>query len=79
MCSQEGGESTPYLYITPNIQWVKGAAANMFQKNAIGKFFITVPTHIAGSCAALAPPRITLNSIDAARLIVGHMTATVPA
>lgn len=30
-------------------QCVNGAAANMFQKNAMGKFFKTVPTHMAGS------------------------------
>ena len=32
-----------------NSQCVNGAAANMFQQSAIGKFLISVPTQIAGS------------------------------
>ena len=34
---------------------LNGAAANIFQKNAIGKFFNTVPTQMAGSCVAGIP------------------------
>jgi hypothetical protein len=58
-------------------QWVKGAAANIFHKNAIGKFLKRVPVQIAGSCDHGAPARIMLNRIEATMLIVGHMTATV--
>lgn len=60
-------------------QCVKGAAANMFQKKAIGKFLITVPTQMAGSWAAGIPAMTTLNRTEATKLMVGHMTATVPA
>ena len=38
----------------PNIHLVKGAAANMFQKNAIGKFLIKVPIQMAGKLTILA-------------------------
>ena len=64
---------------TPNNHPVNGAAANMFQKKAIGKFFIIVPAQIAGNCETGCPARMTLKRTDAAMLIVGHMTATVPA
>ena len=60
-------------------QCVNGAAKNMFQKNAIGRFLITVPTQIAGRLIGLAWARMRLNKIEAIRLIVGHMIATVPA
>lgn len=72
-----------YAYLSgkifPKNQCVNGAAANIFQKKAIGKFFKRVPIQMAGSCTAGAPPRMMLNSMEATRLIVGHMTATVPA
>ena len=64
--------------ILRNAQFVNGAAAKKFQKKAIGKFLITVPIQIAGRLDSEAPPRIKLNRIDAAKLIVGHITATVP-
>ena len=51
----------------------------MFQKNAMGKFLRRVPAQIAGSRVTGAPARMTLNKMEAARLIVGHMMATVPA
>lgn len=60
-------------------QCVNGAAANIFQKNAIGKFFSTVPIQMAGSRETGMPAMIILNRIEAVRLIAGHMTATVPA
>ena len=65
--------------IFPNSQCENGAAANMFQKNAMGKFFRRVPAQIAGSRVTGAPARMTLNKMEATRLIVGHMMATVPA
>ena len=51
----------------------------MFQKNAMGKFFRTVPAQMAGSWLTGMPAIIMLNKIVAAILMVGHMTATVPA
>ena len=62
-----------------NAHLVNGAAANIFQKNAIGKFLISVPTQMAGRLTMLAWARMTLNKIDAARLIAGHMIMTVQA
>ena len=62
-----------------NNQCVNGAAANIFQKKAIGKFFMIVPAQIAGSWEIGIPAIITLKRIEATRLMVGHMTATVPA
>ena len=37
------------INIIPNNQCVNGAAANIFQKKVIGKFFMIVPIQIAGS------------------------------
>ena len=44
----------------PHSQLVNGAAANIFQKNAMGTFFSSVPNHFTGSSVSGAPPRITL-------------------
>lgn len=72
-----------YVHFTanslPDSQCVNGAAANIFQKNAMGKFFKNVPAQIAGNCNGLSPARMTWNRIEATRLMVGHITATVPA
>ena len=68
-----------FAKILSNSQCVNGAAANMFQQSAIGKFLISVPTQIAGSSQTGWPARIALKRIDAMRLIVGHMMATVRA
>ena len=62
-----------------NSHRVNGAAANMFQKKAMGKFLMIVPTQIAGSCVGGCLAKITLNRIDATMLMVGHMTPIVPA
>lgn len=51
----------------------------MFQKNAIGKFFRTVPAQMAGSWLTGMPAIIILNKIAAAILMAGHITAMVPA
>ena len=51
----------------------------MFQKKAIGKFLRMVPIQVAGNCESGAPAKIILKRMDATRLIVGHMMATVPA
>lgn len=56
-----------------------GAAANTFQKNAIGKFFSTVPIQMTGRSMNDRWARMTLNRMEAVRLIAGHMNATVPA
>ena len=63
----------------PHSQLVNGAAANIFQKKAMGKFFRTVPTQMAGSWLTGMPAIMMLKRIVATRLMVGHMTATVPA
>ena len=68
-----------YSNSLPQAQLVKGAAANIFQKNAMGKFLISVPAQMAGSCHTGAPPKIMLKIMVAARLMVGHITDTVPA
>lgn len=46
--------------IFPKSQCVKGAAANMFQKKAIGKFLISVPIQTAGSFVTGIPPIMIL-------------------
>lgn len=51
----------------------------MFQKNAIGKFFSTVPIQMTGRSMNDRWARMTLNRMEAVRLIAGHMNATVPA
>ena len=60
-----------------NVRRLRGPAAKRFQSSAMGKFLMTVPTQMAGSCPTGLPARITLKSIDATMLIVGHMTSTV--
>lgn len=57
---------------------VNGATANMFQKNAIGKFFNTVPIQMTGRSMNDRWAKMTLNRMEAARLFAGHMNATVP-
>lgn len=56
---------------------VRGPAANRFQSSAMGKFFSSVPAQIAGSWLTGACPNMMLNSMVAARLMVGHITRTV--
>lgn len=72
-----------FVYFLLNIslksRWVRGAAAYIFHRSAMGKFLRTVPTHIAGSCVGLFPAKITLNKIEATILIVGHIMPTVQA
>ena len=63
----------------PHSQCVNGAAAKKFQKKAMGKFLNTVPSHIAGRSVQARLSSSTLNTPDATRLMLGHMTATVPA
>ena len=43
---------------------LKGAAANIFQKKAMGKFFSTVPAHMAKSCDQDSPPRRMLKRTE---------------
>ena len=62
---------------TPNSSLVSGPAANRFQSSAMGKFFSSVPAQMAGSWLTGACPRIILNSMDAAKLMVGHIIKTV--
>ena len=49
----------------------------MFQKNAMGKFLMSVPTQMTGSCPTGAPPKIMLKMTVAIRDMDGHMTSTV--
>lgn len=62
----------------PKSQWVKGAAAKKFQKKAMGKFFSTVPSQSRGSSCTGESPRMIWKRMVAARLMEGHMMATVP-
>lgn len=62
----------------PHSQFVNGAAAKKFQKKAMGKFLNTVPSHIAGRSVQGRWASTTLKTTDAIRLMLGHMTATVP-
>lgn len=53
------------------------ATANIFQKKAFKKFLMTVPGQMAGNCATGSPAKMRLSKMEAAGLMMGHMTAVV--